>query len=694
MKNEEMQGANPLPTPAPIVRLREIEGREWWLWGFAVTVTLGLTLGIVGLTFPGFHVPASDWLNLKEWARGLAALVLIFDIYTLFQHLQLQRMRRELTQRDLLFQLITENAADMIAVVDAEGQRLYNSPSYQKVLGYSAEELNSSSLAQIHPDDRQRVEEAAEKARATGRGEKLEYRIRHKNGSWRILESAASAVQNVKGETTSLVIVSRDITDRKRAEETLAHNAFHDHLTNLPNRALFVDRVQRALALANRHPDYKFAVLFIDVDEFKVLNDSLGHAAGDRLLIGFAQRLTASLRGMDMIARPCADQAIDAPEADNTIARLGGDEFTVLLDEIHDPSDAIRVAQRIQDKWTSPFIIDGQEVVTTASVGIALSTASRTDAEDLVRDAEIAMYRAKQAGKARCELFDPAMHEAAVKRLRLETDLRKALQLREFCVHYQPIISLQSGRIVGVEALTRWPRPSGMVMPSDFIPVADETGLILPMNRLLLADGLQQLRSWHAEFVSETPLYLSINVTAKEFAQPELAADIGLVLQESGMDSSVLQLEITENVTMADGERASRVLSELKALGVRISIDDFGTGYSSLSRLQGLPVDSLKIDRAFISNMDNNSSSREIVRTIILLAHNLGLGVIAEGTETAEQVDQVKQLMCEMAQGYFFSRPVEPQAISALLQRERNIQTAAPPMTQVKRAYASQRPVN
>lgn len=677
MKNEEVQESSPAPALAPIGRLREIEGREWWLWGFAVTVTLGLTLGIVALTFPGFHLPASDWLSLREWARALAALVLLFDIYTLFQHLQLQRMRRELAERDQLFQLITENAADMIAVVDAEGRRLYNSPSYQTVLGYSAEELNSSSLAQIHPDDCQRVMEAAEKARITGRGERLEYRICHKNGSWRILESTASAVRNVKGETTRLVIVNRDITERKRAEETLAHNALHDHLTNLPNRALFIDRVQHALALANRHRDYKFAVLFIDVDEFKVLNDSLGHAAGDRILVEMAKRLTTSLRGGDMISRPNAARTADAPEADNTVARLGGDEFTVLLDEIHDPSDAIRVAQRIQGRWTSPFIIDGQEVVTTASVGIALSTTSCAAADDLLRDAEIAMYRAKQAGKARCELFDPGMHAAAVKRLRLETDLRKALQLREFRVYYQPIISLQSGRMVGVEALTRWPRPSGMVMPADFIPVADETGLILPMNRLLMEEALEQLRLWHAEFPFETPLYLSVNVSPKEFAQPELAADIALILQHARMDPSVLQLEITETVTMADGERASMVLSELKTLGVRISIDDFGTGYSSLSRLQGLPVDSLKIDRAFISQMGTNPGSREIVRIIVMLAHNLGLRVVAEGTETAEQVDQVTQLTCEMAQGYFFSRPVEPKAISELLRRERNLQTAA-----------------
>jgi PAS domain S-box-containing protein len=676
-RERRAEARSPAVTEAPSVPMRVVENREWWLWGLAVTVTLVLTLGIVSLTFPGFHFPAADWLDLKERARALAALVLIFDIYTLYQHLQLQRIRRQLAERDHLFQLITENAADMIAVVDAEGHRLYNSPSYEKVLGYSAQELKSSSIGQIHPDDRQRVIEAAEKARVTGRGERLEYRMCHKDGSWRILESTASVVRNIAGVTTRLVIVNRDITDRKRAEERLAHNAFHDHLTNLPNRALFIDRLQHALTLAQRHSNYRLAVLFIDIDEFKVLNDSLGHVAGDQLLIGIGRRLTTSLREMDTVSRPRVAKPDDSPATDDTVARLGGDEFTVLLDDIRDPSDAIRVAQRIQERWTIPFVINGQEVVITPSIGIALSTPSSFEAEDLLRDAEIAMYRAKQAGKARCELFDPAMHAAAVQRLRLETDLRKALELGEFVVYYQPIVSLQSGKIAGFEALTRWQRPAGMVLPADFIPVADETGLILPMNRLLMQEASRQLRSWHSEFPSEPPLFMSVNISSKQFAQSELATDIGLILKQAGLDPSCLQVEITETITMGDEERGERVLSELKALGVRISIDDFGTGYSSLSRLQGFPVDSLKIDRAFISNMDTDSESREIVRIIIMLAHNLGLKVVAEGTETAEQVSQLKQLGCEMVQGYFFSKPVDQQAISGLLQRQGRPQAVA-----------------
>lgn len=656
--------ANSMPPPP-----RNVEGREWWLWGFAVTVTLVLTAGIISLTFPGFHIPATDWFDLKDWARGLAALVLIFDIYTLFQHLQIQRIRHQLEERNQLFELITENAADMIAVVDTKGKRLYNSPSYQKVLGYSAEDLQSSSLDQVHPDDQKRVLEAAEKARVTGRGERLEYRILHKDGSWRVLESTASAVRNSKGQTTQLVIVNRDITERKRAEDMLAHNAFHDPLTGLPNRALFLDRLQHALVLAKRHSNYKFAVLFLDVDEFKVLNDSLGHSAGDELLIGIGRRLTTSLRSMDMISRP---RGLGRPDVvvDNTVARLGGDEFTILLDDIRDPADAVRVAERIQERWTTAFVVNDQEIVITPSIGIALSAPTYKAAEDMLRDAEIAMYRAKQAGKARCELFDPAMHAAAVKRLSLETEIRKALELKEFNVYYQPIVSLQSGKITGFEALSRWDRPGGMVMPGDFIAVADETGLILPMNRMLMQDAFAQVRSWNEQFPLETPLTISVNITSKQFAQPEVAAEIALLLKQAGLDPACLNVEITETITMGDAERASQVLADLKAIGARISIDDFGTGYSSLSRLQGFPVDCLKIDRAFIMKMDSDPESREIVRIIIMLAHNLGLKVVAEGTETAEHVAHLKQLGCEMAQGYYFSKPVSPATISELLVKD------------------------
>ncbi len=659
--------------------MRQVEASEWWLWGFAVTVTLVLMTGIVSLTFSGPHLLKNfEWFDLKEWVRGLACLVLLFDIYTVYQQFQLQQIRRELAQRNQLFEVITENAADMIAVIDCAGNRLYNSPAYQNVLGYSPEELKlTSSAEQIHPEDRRRVLEAAEKARLTGRGERLEYRMRHKDGTWLVLESVATAIPNEEGPTERLVIVNRDITERKRAEEALAHNALHDTLTNLPNRILFLERVRHVLALSQRHTGYKFAVLFIDLDGFKVFNDSLGHAAGDALLIQVARRLTVSIRDVDTISRPGLAEGTSTIASEVSLARLGGDEFTVLLEDVGDCGDAIRVAERIQERLGIPFVVEGQEVVTTASIGIAFCATSYTNSEDMVRDAEIAMHRAKREGKARCQVFDTAMHTFAVKRMRLETDLRRALELDEFRVHYQPVVSLESGKIAGFEALSRWQRPEGLLAPAHFIQIADETGIILPMNRRLLREACLQLRAWHTQFPCDPPLTLSVNITPKEFAQPDLAAQIGTILVEVGIDPSSLDVEITETIAMADPQRSSLVLSELKKLGVHLSIDDFGTGYSSLSRLQGFPVDALKIDRTFVSKMDSDLETGEIVRIIIMLAHNLGLKVVAEGVETAEQIRLLKQLKCELAQGYFFARPGDHTAAQALLMS--NCTAVAPP---------------
>jgi EAL domain-containing protein (putative c-di-GMP-specific phosphodiesterase class I) len=313
------------------------------------------------------------------------------------------------------------------------------------------------------------------------------------------------------------------------------------------------------------------------------------------------------------------------------------------------------------------FIVEGQEMVITASIGIAFCATSYINPEDLVRDAEIAMYRAKREGKARCQVFDNAMHTLAVKRLQLETDLRRALELGEFRVHYQPIVSLQSGQIVGFEALSRWQRPEGLLSPAHFIQIAEQTGIILPMNRQLLREACLQLRAWHLQFPSDPPLTMSVNITPKEFAQPDLADQIGAILVEVGIDPSSINVEITETIAMADPQRSSLLLSELKALGVHMSIDDFGTGYSSLSRLQGFPVDTLKIDRTFIAKIDTDRETRKIVRIIIMLAHNLGLKVVAEGAETAEQVSLLKQLKCELVQGYFFARPGDNAAAQAFL---------------------------
>jgi PAS domain S-box-containing protein len=656
-------------------RVSEIEKREWWLWAFTVTVTIALAVGIIALSFPEYHAGQNSgfWSDLRERVRGLAGLVLLFDIYTVYQHLRFQRLRTEFAERNELFELITENAADMIAVVDGTGNRLYNSPAYEKVLGYSSADLQlQSSFDQIHPLDRGRVMQAAEKALLTGRGETLEYRIRHKDGSWRVLESTASAIYDGKGEIEKLVIVNRDITERKRAEEMLAHNAVHDVLTNLPNRTLFLDRLQRAITRARRHSDYKFAVLFIDLDEFKVLNDSLGHSAGDELLIQIARQLGSCLRESDTVARPDTVDGTAADFAvadDGSLARLGGDEFTILLEDVTDIRNAVRVGQRILNKWTTAFVINGQEVVISASIGIVMWSPIYTEPDAVVRDAELAMYRAKQGGKARCEIFDPAMHARAVRRLKIETDLRKAIEMQELKVYYQPIVDLDSGRIMGFEALSRWQRTDGLVLPGEFIPVADETGLILSINRLVLLDACRQLRIWQDRFPSQPPLTMSVNVAPRQFAQADLAKDICLTIEETGVAPHTLQLEIMETTAMGEAERAADTLAKLRATGVRLSIDDFGTGHSSLSRLQRLAVDCLKIDRSFIARMDEDRDSQVIVNLIIAMAHALSLKVVAEGTETEKQISTLKSLHCEMAQGYFFSRPAPADVITCLLQK-------------------------
>src|SRR6185312_2262119 len=406
-------------------------------------------------------------------------------------------------------------------------------------------------------------------------------------------------------------------------------------------------------------------LLFIDIDQFKVFNDSLGHSAGDELLIQIGKRLSASLRGIDTISRTWLEGR--SQMGDEGLARLGGDEFTVLLEDIRDSSDAFRVAERIQQRLALPFQVNGEEVITSASIGIAFGASSYSASEDLLRDAEIAMYRAKRQGKAECRVFDQAMHESAMRRLRLETDLRRALESGEFRVHYQPIISLENERVVGFETLSRWQRPTGLVPPSEFIAVADETGIILPLNQALLREACGQLRQWHSQFPSQPALRISVNITPRQFAQEDLAGQMAAILKETGIAPQDLDVEITENIAMEDADKSAGVLGELKALGVHLSIDDFGTGYSSLSRLQSFPVDAVKIDRAFISKMCVDAESCEIVRIIIMLAHNLGMSVVAEGVESAAELQQLRAFGCEMAQGYFFSRPSDSESANAFL---------------------------
>jgi diguanylate cyclase (GGDEF)-like protein len=442
----------------------------------------------------------------------------------------------------------------------------------------------------------------------------------------------------------------------RATQERLVHDAFHDPLTQLPNRALFMDRLQRAFTRRSRHPEYTFAVLFMDLDRFKTVNDSIGHPAGDRLLLEMAERLRRALRGMDTVSRPSAHSDGDAP---HTLARVGGDEFTILLEDLADANDAVRIAERLQKSVAMPIALDRQEVFPSVSIGITVVAPTHRSGDDLIRDADIAMYRAKTTGGACCAVFDASMHRRAVEQLQLETDLRHAIERDEFRLHYEPIVDLRAGRIAGYEALVRWQHPEqGLLSPAVFLPVAEETGLITLIDEWVLRQACLDAKRWQASLPGAWDLSVSVNVSAQGFSQPNFVSRVSRVLRHSTLRPNDLRLEITESAAMKDAERTTAILTELRAIGVRISLDDFGMGYSSLSYLQRFPVDTLKIDRSFVLGLGNNKENREIVRTIVSLGRSLKLDVIAEGAETADQVAYLQQLKCGFCQGYFFSRPL------------------------------------
>ncbi|MFZ3278613.1 MAG: bifunctional diguanylate cyclase/phosphodiesterase [Candidatus Sulfotelmatobacter sp.] len=611
---------------------------------------------------------------LQWYGVALGALCIL----VIYQQFRMYLARRESEKREELFQIVTENAADMIALVDVKGRRLYNSPAYKRILGYSAAELSeTSSFEQIHQEDRFKVLEAAREARSTGVGKKLEYRIRHKDGTWRVLESMASTIRNEKGEVAKLVIVNRDVTDRKQAEEELEHNTFHDALTGLPNRRLFLDRLQHLFARARRNPERQHAVLLVDLDGFKTFNDNMGHALGDRVIVEIGQRLAACLRHDDTVSRPQFENStIDA-----VLSRMGGDEFTVLLEEVSDPSNAMRVAERILAAVAEPLLVEGREVRTSASVGIALSKPSHERAEDLLVDADVAMRRAKAMGGSRCEVFDEAVHTRAVNRLKLESELREALEQRQFRVHYQPILELETRQIAGFEALLRWQHPEqGLISPYKFIAAAEDTGLLVRLGQWVIAEACQQLGTWdsnaHAENSAMPPVSVSVNVSARQLADVRFVASLEATLRQTGTDPSRLHLEMTESVAAADAKLTATVLSHLKQLRVGIILDDFGTGNSSLSGLRQFPIEALKIDRSLIAGMLIDRGTRDMVELIILLAHKLKLKVIAEGIESSRQFDHLHALACEQGQGYFFSPPVEAKTAEQLLRQRMPVPNA------------------
>ena len=523
-------------------------------------------------------------------------------------------------------------------------ESLYVSPQIEPMLGYTSQEWAAGKLwrERLHPDDRGRVLASDERFEADGEPVDQEYRLLAKDGSVVWVREETVLVRDEAGEPRFVQGIMSDITERKRSEERLHHLAFHDPLTGLPNRRLFVDQLGHALKLTRRQGN-RVAVLFMDLDQFKVVNDSLGHEAGDLLLTVLAQRLRRCLRPED------------------TLARFGGDEFVVLLEAVDDAAEAVRVAERITEELRRPFVLEERQLYAAASIGVSLGHARTHGPEGLLREADTAMYRAKAEGSG-YEVFDPAMHDRAVTRLELENDLRRAIEEDEFVVHYQPMVNLQTGELWGMEALVRWEHPErGLLNPDEFVPVAEESGLVVPMGELVLGEACRRAVEWQREFPLTRPLAMSVNLSGRQLRRPDLHEVIGRALAETGLPASSLGLDITETVYIGALEANTAALDRLRALGIRVSLDDFGSGYSSLSYLKRLPADILKIDRSFTKGLGLEVEDTAIVQTVVDLAHILGMEVVAEGVEVEEQETLLREMGCDFGQGYRFSRPLPPE---------------------------------
>jgi diguanylate cyclase (GGDEF)-like protein/PAS domain S-box-containing protein len=586
-----------------------------------------------------FHHKGGSWCFLEVTGTNLLDDSSIVGIVINSRDVtERKKIEDSLVRNEAKFRSLIQNSSDVITILN-------------QVLGYEVEELINSIIFEFcYHEDLEVVKDTFDfiiknpKESIT-----VEFRFWHKDGSWRYLEAIGTNLIN-DPSVNGIVINSRDVTERKKFEEQLRHNAHHDSLTLLPNRKLFLEWLDHALRKAKRHQNYIFAVLFLDLDRFKIINDSLGHVMGDQLLVELGQRLQSCLRETDKIAR------------------FGGDEFAILVEDIHEMHEAIRVAERINEALIQPFSLQEREIFCNASIGIAVSTANYQNPADILRDADTALYRAKERGRTRYEVFDVDMRHHALTFLQLETDLRRALENSEFQLHYQPIVSLETGQITAVETLIRWQPPQqSIISPATFIPVAEETGLINPIGEWVLREACRQMCLWDAAHLFKQPILLNVNVSAKQFNQPDLVKQVDKILLETGLRPSRLSLEITESVLMENPEAATVTFSQLNAMGVQLSMDDFGTGYSSLSYLHRFPIHSLKIDRSFVSRMRGDDQNFEIIRAIITLASNLKINVVAEGVETQEQLLHLKHLQCGYGQGYLFSKPLSAEKIEPIL---------------------------
>ncbi|MDX1501214.1 MAG: EAL domain-containing protein [Thermoanaerobaculia bacterium] len=574
-----------------------------------------------------------------------------------------ERMRseRRLRESEERYALAVEGAHDGIWDWDLDRNRIYLSPRWKAIVGHDDDEIDDRPeewFERVHPADLARLESEI-RAHAEGGSShfEIEHRIRHKDGGYRWVLSRGVAVRDRHERTYRMAGSLTDVTRRKAAEEQLLHDALHDALTGLPNRALLLDRLGITLAQAHRAAQsgspVSFCLLFLDLDRFKNINDSLGHAEGDQLLLAMAHRLTALVRPGD------------------TVARLGGDEFTILM-PCHDPSIAEAVAGRTLAALEVPFDVNGRDVYVTGSIGIAIGPGEYHTPEEILRDADTAMYRAKTEGRARYVIFDREMHHDVLTMLQLETDLRRAVDRRELHLHYQPIISLRTGRLCGFEALLRWNHAErGPVYPAEIIPLAEESDLIGRISEWAIRESCNQLAEWREEH-PDLDLTMSINLSNKQFQQPGVVEMVASSIEASGIQPNHLRLELTESAIMDSAGSARLRLQRLRDLGVGLDIDDFGTGYSSLSYLHRLPIDTLKIDRSFVSGIDRNGrESRQIVSLIVDLARHLGLSVAAEGLETSEQLETIRELDCEFGQGFFLARPMDKHAAAELLRIDR-----------------------
>jgi diguanylate cyclase (GGDEF)-like protein/PAS domain S-box-containing protein len=588
--------------------------------------------------------------NLIE-EPGVGAYVINSRDITRRKEAEGRLMEAEKRYRTLVEQI---PAVTYIDPVDAPDTSLYTSPHIERMLGYTPEEWHTQKLWPecLHPDDRERIL-AADKRFEAGGEESFseEYRLLAKDGSVVWVREEAVLVKDEAGEPLYWQGVFYDLTERKALEERLEHRAFHDYLTDLPNRQLFVDRLRQALDRTRRATDRKVAVLFTDLDEFKIINDSLGHETGDLLLTLVAERLERCLRPED------------------SLARFGGDEFVVLIEDVEGPEMAVRVAGRIIEELARPFLLEDRELFASSSIGISLGDARTKTPEDLLRDADTAMYRAKEQGGT-YSVFDPDMYARARGRLDLEGDLRRTLEAphEQLPVFYQPLVSIPKGAIVGMEALLRWAHPErGLLAPAGFISEAERTGLIVPMGRWVLNEACRRAREWQERHPREAPLAMAVNLSARQLRYPELVGEVEDALRQAALDPGSLTLEITESVLVEDGESSAGTLRRLKDLGVRLAIDDFGVGYSSLSYLGYLPVDQLKLDRVLIANLATDNKNLAIVRAVVDLGHALGIEVVAEGVETHGEFEELRKLGCDVGQGNYWWDPRPPEEVEKLL---------------------------